>query len=372
MRLSCNAAISKGNGTFSIETIDIEKPEDEEVIIQIKAASLCHTDLNSLHWGKPLVMGHEGSGIVTQIGKKVRSVAIGDPVILNWATPCGHCYQCHKENEHLCENNSPVIAGSNGYNSGHAHLEGTKWKGQPILRSFNIGTLSEYTLVKEIAVVKNPLPNMSHASASMISCGVMTGFGSVMNVAKITAQDSTVVIGAGGVGLNIIQAAKLCKSKMIVAIDVHENRLAMAKEFGATHTILASKDDNGLIKTSQEVRTLTNGRGADYAFECTGIPKLGAAPLAMIRNAGTAIQVSGIEEQVLIDMTLFEWDKKYINPLYGQCKPQTDFPKIIEYYKQGKLMLDDMVSKTYSIDQLQDAFDDMESGKTAKGVIVFN
>jgi S-(hydroxymethyl)glutathione dehydrogenase/alcohol dehydrogenase len=120
-----------------------------------------------------------------------------------------------------------------------------------------------------------------------------------------------------------------------------------------------------------QVKALLNGRGADYAFECTAIPELGAAPLAMIRNAGTAVQVSGIEQEITIDMNLFEWDKVYINPLYGKCRPQIDFPKIIELYEKGSLLLDEMVTRTYRLEELDKAFDDMLQGKNAKGVIVF-
>lgn len=349
MSLTCKAAIAKGDGTFSIDSIEVQNPKPDEVLIAVKAAGLCHTDHDSLNWGKPIVMGHEGAGVVTAIGRDVTRVKIGDSVILNWATPCGTCFQCEHENEHICENNSPVVAGSNGYTEGHAHMEGTSLNGTPIERSFNIGTLSEYTLVKESAVVKNPIQDMSFSAASIVSCGVMTGFGSAVNTAQVTENSSAVVLGTGGVGLNVIQGIKVSKASKIIAIDINQTRLDMAVEFGATHTILADKDDKGLLKAAEKVKTLTNGRGADYAFECTAIPALGAAPLAMIRNAGTAVQVSGIEEEVLIDMSLFEWDKKYINPLYGKCNPQKDFPKIIEHYRNGDIMLDEMITRTYTL-----------------------
>ena len=371
MALTCKAAVAKGDGSFSIETIQVQNPKSDEVLIAVKAAGLCHTDHDSLNWGKPVVLGHEGAGIVKAIGSDVKGVKIGDAVILNWATPCGTCFQCEHENEHICENNSPVVAGSNGYTPGHAHKAGTTWNQNPIERSFNIGTLSEYTLVKESAVVKNPIQEMSFSAASIVSCGVMTGFGSAVNTAQVTAGSSAVVLGTGGVGLNVIQGIKVCKASKIIAIDINQQRLDMAVEFGATHTILADKDDKGLLKAAQKVKEMTNGRGADYAFECTAIPALGVAPLAMVRNAGTAVQVSGIEQEVLVDMSLFEWDKKYINPLYGKCNPHKDFPKIIEYYRAGEIMLDEMITRTYPLEDLQKAFDDMLSGKNAKGVIVF-
>jgi len=366
------SAIAKGDGTFVIDSVTVAEPKSDEVLVKIKAAGLCHTDHDSLNWGKPIIMGHEGSGIVESMGSEVKNVAVGDSVILNWATPCRNCFQCNLGNEHICENNSPVVAGANGYTDGHAHVEGTQYKGKPIERSFNIGTLSEYTLVKASAVVKNLDVEMSFPAASIISCGVMTGYGSVVNSAKVTEGSSVVVLGTGGVGLSVIQGAKVSKAAKIIAIDINSNRLELAKEFGATHTILADRNDKGLLLAAEEVKKLTDKRGADYAFECTAVPELGVAPLAMIRNAGTAVQVSGIEQEITVDMNLFEWDKVYINPLYGGCNPEKDFPKIVEHYQSGALKLEEMITKTYSLDQLEQAFEDMLSGKNAKGVIVFD
>ena len=151
-------------------------------------------------------------------------------------------------------------------------------------RSFNIGTISEYTLVKESACVKLN-SNMPVPSASIISCGVMTGYGSVVNAARVQAGTSVVVLGTGGVGLNVIQGARISGALKIIAIDINPERLEMAKEFGATHIILANKNDKGLMSAAEVVKKMTEGRGADYAFECTAIPALGAAPLAMVRNA---------------------------------------------------------------------------------------
>ena len=372
MSLRSKSAIAKGDGTFSIDVVTVADPKADEVLVKIKAAGLCHTDHDSLHWGKPIVMGHEGAGVVVAVGNAVKNVRIGDAVILNWATPCKTCFQCNLGNEHICENNSPVVAGGNGYTDGHAHLEGTLFNEQPIERSFNIGTLSEYTLVKASAVVKNPVVDMSFPAASIISCGVMTGYGSVVNSAKVAEGSSVVVLGTGGVGLSVIQGAAVSKAHKIIAIDINENRLALAKKFGATHTLLADKNDKGLLNAAEEVKKLTDNRGADYAFECTAVPELGVAPLAMIRNAGTAVQVSGIEQEITADMNLFEWDKVYINPLYGGCNPEKDFPKIVKHYQSGALKLDEMITRTYSLDELEQAFEDMLTGKNAKGVIVFD
>ena len=365
----CKAAVADGNGNFSIQNIKIADPQGDEVLVEIKAAGVCHTDWDSQSWGKPLIMGHEGSGIVIKVGEKVKSLSVGDKVILNWAIPCYECFQCQEGNQHICERNSAVTAG-NKISEGHATFSSTTFEDTPIERAFSLGTLSEFTLVREAACVKIHV-EMPFSSAAIVGCGVMTGFGSVVNAAKVKAGSSVVVLGTGGVGLNVIQGARISGAGKIIAVDVNPLRLEMAKEYGATDSVLADKNDKGLLKASKIVKSMTNGRGADYAFECTAIPELGAAPLAMIRNAGMAVQVSGIEQEIVIDMNFFEWDKVYINPLYGKARPQIDFPILQDLYVKGDLILDKMVTQTYSIDDLSKAFADMHSGHNAKGVIVF-
>ena len=367
--IQCKAVVSDGEGNFSIQNIEVGNPKGDEILVQIKASGVCHTDWDSQSWGKPLVMGHEGAGIVIAIGAAVKNIEVGDKVMLNWAIPCYECFQCQEGNQHICERNSAVTAG-NKLSGGHATFESTQYNNAPIERAFSLGTMSEYTLVREAACVKIEV-DMPFSSAAIVGCGVMTGYGSVVNAAKVKTGSSVVVLGTGGVGLNVIQGARIAGAEKIIAVDINSLRLEMAKEYGATHTVLAEKTDKGLINASKIVKTMTNGRGADYAFECTAIPELGAAPLAMIRNAGTAVQVSGIEQEIVIDMNLFEWDKIYINPLYGKTRPQIDFPILQKLYEKGDLILDKMVTRTYSLEDLSQAFADMHTGKNAKGVIVF-
>lgn len=362
------AAVSDAKGSFTIEEIEVNQPEAGEVLVAIKASGVCHTDYDSLNWGGKIVLGHEGAGIVEATGDGVSNVSVGDHVLLNWAIPCKSCYQCQSGNQSICETNSPVT-GKNPDN-GMAHALATLWKGEPIKRSFNIGTLSSHAVVRQEAVIRIP-KDMPFASACIMGCGVMTGYGSVVNAARLSAGSSAVILGSGGVGLNVIQGASISGAGKIIAVDVNEQRLEMATQFGATHQVLASRDDTGLLQAAEKVKEICGGRGADYAFECTGIPSLGAAPLAMVRNAGMAVQVSGIEETIEIDMNLFEWDKIYINPLYGKSKPEQDFPKLLELYQRGLLKLDELVTRTYSLADLQLAFDDMLAGRNAKGVIIF-
>lgn len=366
--LQSKTALADGIGNFSIQQIEIDDPTGDEVLVQIKAAGICHTDWDSQSWGKHLIMGHEGAGVVAKVGANVSNLNVGDRVILNWAVPCYACFACREGNEHLCEANSAVIAG-NKVSKGHARFESSRWNGVAIERAFSLGTMGEYALVREAACVKITV-DIPFPSAAIIGCGVMTGYGSVVNVAKVKAGSSVVVLGAGGVGLNVIQGARISGAAKIIVVDVNESRLAMAKEYGATHILLASKEDEGLLEMTKQVKLLTE-RGVDYAFECTAIPALGAAPLAMVRNAGMAVQVSGIEQEIKIDMRLFEWDKIYINPLHGKARPQIDFKILQDLYAEKKLKLDEMVTRTYTLDQLHLAFADMHKGINAKGVIVF-
>lgn len=367
--IKSKAAVANGSGGYVIGTIEIASPQSDEVLIEIRAAGICHTDWDSQSWGKPIVMGHEGAGVVIETGPDVAGLRPGEPVILNWAIPCYRCFQCLEGNQHICERNSAVTAG-NRRSGGHATFESTRLGGVPIEKAFSLGTMSEYALVREAACVRIEV-DIPFPSAAIIGCGVMTGYGSVVNAARVRPGSSAAVLGAGGVGLNVIQGARIAGAGRIIAVDINPLRLEMAEKFGATDTVLADRNDAGLIECSRMVRSLTGGRGADYAFECTAVPSLGAAPLAMVRNAGTAVQVSGIEQEIAIDMNLFEWDKIYINPLYGKARPQVDFPILQKLYASGALLLDEMISKTYALEDLSRAFADMRSGVNAKGAIIF-
>jgi S-(hydroxymethyl)glutathione dehydrogenase/alcohol dehydrogenase len=365
--MRARAAISDGTGDFVVGTIEVAEPGPGEVLVEVKASGVCHTDQDSLRWGFPVVMGHEGAGVVRAVGPGVGAAAPGERVLLNWAVPCGRCFQCLRGAQNICEQQSPVVAGQGG--PGAARPEGTLHGGVPIRRAFNLGTMSTLALVREAAVVRIDV-EIPFASACIVGCGVMTGYGSVVNAARVRPGSSVAVLGTGGVGLSVVQAARIAGASMIVGVDVNSARLEMARRFGATHTVPAERSDTGLLRAAEEIRRLTGGRGADYAFECTAVPELGAAPLAMVRNGGTAVQVSGVEQEIRVDMNLFEWDKTYINPLYGQCRPQIDLPALLGLYAKGDLKLDEMITRTYALDQLDRALDDMLAGRNAKGVLL--
>jgi len=358
--MRARAAVSDGKGNFVIDEIALGDPQASEVCVEIKASGVCHTDFDHMNcMGRTYIMGHEGAGVVLKVGPNVAHVKEGDRVLLNWAIPCGDCFQCRRGAESLCENKPRVPD------------ERFLVRGEKSIADFNLGTMSTYTVVPKQAVTKMGV-DIPFKAACILGCGVMTGFGSVVNAAKVQKESAVVVLGTGGVGLSVIQGAVYAGARFIVAVDINPNRLELALKFGATHTILANRDDHGLLEAARKVKELIEGRGADYAFECTAVPELGPAPLAMVRNGGTAVGVSGIERVVDFDMELFEWDKLYINPLYGQCRPSIDFPVLLDLYRQKRLKLDEMVTRTYPLEGLAQAFEDMRAGKNAKGVLLMD
>lgn len=359
MIVTGTAAVTRGDGTFTLEQVEWQQPQANEVLVKIQASGICHTDLDSMSWGDNLILGHEGAGVIVACGDEVTGYRVGDRVLLNWAMPCGHCFQCRHGAENICEH-KPTVPAERFRCASHS----------PLKPSFGLGTLAAYAVVPSQALVRIG-ETIPFASACLLGCGVMTGFGSAVNVAQVQPGQSVVVLGAGGVGLSVIQGAAYAGASQIIAVDINPSRLELAKGFGATHQILSTADDADLTVAAAAVRDLT-GRGADFAFECTAVPRLGPAPLRMIRNGGTAVAVSGIEQTIPVDMELFEWDKIYINPLYGKCRPSIDFPLLLSLYERKRLLLDEMISRTYPLSSLVEALDDMKRGRITKGVVLFN
>ena len=355
--LQCKAVLTDGHGRIFVDTVEVDPPQPDEVLVQIKAAGVCHTDHKYMFRGIQRILGHEGAGVVVDVGPGVTHVKPGDRVLLNWATNCGECFQCQRGNHSLCESRR------------HPPLHRTRYSGTGIDRAFYLGAMCSHTVVAKQAVNRLDV-EISFEAASVVGCAVMTGYGSVVNAAKVQPGSSVVVIGAGGVGLNIIQAARVAGAARVIAVDINPRKLELAQAFGATDVVLAARDDRGLIQTAEQIKAMIGGRGADYAFEATSVPALGAAPLAMVRNAGVAVQASGIEEEIMIDMRLFEWDKVYINPRYGMCRPSVDVPQILALYDRGLLKLEELVTRRYTLDDAPLAIDDMLAGTNAKGVLV--
>ena len=362
------AAIGDGAGGFVIDEIAVRAPQAGEVRVALQAAGLCHTDHASLRWPGPLVLGHEGAGVVESVGEGVTAFQPGQRVLLNWALPCGRCPQCQRGRGSLCERTHGVdtALGSSAPAPGH-----TLWRGQPVERSFKLGTLAQFTLVRAEALSALP-EQLSVRCACILGCGVMTGVGAALNVAAVQQGDTVAVVGCGGVGLSVVQGARLAGAARIIAIDRRPEALQRAQALGATHVLLAPADDPKHEQLAAAVRELTGGRGADHAFEATGVAALAFLPLKLCRNGGHAVQLSGAHGPVTVEMPEFWWDKRYLVPLYGGCQPERDFPRLFDWALRGELQLERMVTHTYALAELGQALDDMLAGRSAKGVILFD
>lgn len=366
------AAVGDGHGGLVIEPVRVRAPLAGEVRVRLRAAGVCHTDHASLHWPGPLVLGHEGAGVIECVGPGVTAqhpqLQAGQAVLLNWAIPCGRCPQCQRGRGSLCERTHGVDAalGTSAPAPGH-----TVWRGQPLERAFKLGTFAEHTLVRAEAVTALP-PALPLRHACILGCGVMTGVGAAVNVAQVQPGDTVAVVGCGGVGLSVVQGARLAGATRIIAIDRRPTALQRATALGATHTLEPLADDPQAAHLAAAVRALTGGRGADHAFEATGVAALAFLPLALCRNGGNAVQLSGAHGPASVEMPQFWWDKRYLVPLYGGCLPARDFPRLFDWAARGELMLDAMVTHTYRLGELPQALDDMLAGRSAKGVIVFD
>lgn len=360
------AIIGDGKGGFIRDEVEVDPPAAGEVRVAIAAAGVCHTDHASLGWPGPLVLGHEGAGHVEAVGEGVEGLEVGQPVLLNWAIPCGHCFQCERGAASLCERTDEVDVPRLG--SSRAHPGATRWRGSPVARSFQLGTFSRYTVVLAEAVTPLP-PNLPLEAACILGCAVMTGVGSAVNVAAVAPSESVAVLGCGGVGLNVIQGARIAGAGAIIAIDRVPARLDRARELGATHTLLAREDDIGHARLIAAVHARTGERGVDHAFEATGVPALAFLPLRLARNGGDALQVSGAHGPATLELTELFWNKRYLAPLYGGCVPSRDFPRLFEWIADGSLELTSLISHHYPMRALDRAFDDMLSGRSTKGVL---
>lgn len=366
------AAIGDGCGGFVIDETLVRAPLAGEVRVTLRAAGICHTDHASLQWPGPLVLGHEGAGVVESVGEDVASthpqLTPGRPVLLNWAIPCGRCPQCQRGRGSLCERTHGVdtTLGSSAPSPGH-----TLWRGHAVERSFKLGTFAEHTLVRADALTVLP-EHLPLEHACILGCGVMTGVGAAVNIAQVQPGDTVAVVGCGGVGLSVIQGARLAGAERIIAIDRRPSALQRGLDLGATHTIEPSADDSQHEQLAAEVRALTGGRGADHAFEATGVAMLAFLPLRLCRNGGNAVQLSGAHGPVSVEMPQFWWDKRYLVPLYGGCLPARDFPRLCDWALRGELALERMVTHTYRLNDLGQALDDMLTVRCAKGVILFD
>ena len=357
------AVLYEPNTPVRIEELDLNEPGPGEVLVKMMASGVCHSDWHVVkgewsHIQLPVVLGHEGAGIVEAVGRAVNVVKPGDHVILSWKTSCGLCEMCQKGWPNLCDR-SPTA-------SAVPHARDT---GLEIGQMAGLGTFGAYTVVPEVAAV--PIDeSVPFAQASLVGCGVTTGVGAAINTARVQPGSTTAVFGCGGVGLNCIQGCAIAGASTIIAVDMLDNKLEMAREFGATHGVNASKED-----PVERIRELTGGAGVHYAFEAIGLVE---APFVQsvlcTRSRGITVWVghAPIDTPVTIDARALMNEKTVIASMYGSARPHIDFPRLLNLYQTGKLKLDELVTRSFPLEEVNTAFEVLGRGEVARSVLSFD
>lgn len=350
-----------------VETVQVAGPKRDEVTLKIKACGVCHSDFSATNGTipipPPLVLGHEACGVVEEVGEGVNNIKVGDTAIVSWVPMCGECKYCAMGRPALCDVGARATI---CLPDGTSRL--TDSDGNALNHFAGVSVMAEYATMHRDNIILID-PEIPAAAAALVGCAVMTGVGAALNTAKVQPGSSVVVIGAGGIGLNVIQGAALAGAEKVIAIDLEDKKLEFAVEFGATHRINPSTDGDAVAK----VMELT-GDGADYAFECIGLGATVSQAYASIRKGGTAVVVgvSNLADTVTLGTFMMPFQEKVLTgSMYGSARPREDFPKLLALYRANRLKLDELVTATYSIDEAPRAFEDMLSGVNARGVILF-
>ncbi len=352
---------------LEIIDVDLAAPKAGEVRLRMGASGVCHSDLSvvngTLASPLPSVLGHEGAGIVEAVGDGVASVAPGDHVVCSFVPQCGECYWCTHDQAEMCEPGFLAMA-VGGQLDMTSRFSGPNGE---IKQMGGLGTFAEELVCPEISTVKID-SDVPLTVAALIGCGVLTGVGAAVNTADIAPGDSVAVIGCGGVGLNTIQGARLAGAEQIIAIDMFDNKLELARSFGATDVVNPSAGD-----TVEAVKALTEGRGVDVAFEVIGLKATVEQALAMARRGGQAIIV-GVPKmeqtmEIPIAMELLVNEKQVRGSWYGSSTVQRDVPRLLEHYRNGELKLDELISRTITLEDIDEAFRAMQAGEVARSVI---
>jgi len=356
------AVLREVGGKMPVEDIELRAPSAGEVRVRVAATGVCHSDLSVQQGVMPLplpcVLGHEGAGVVEEVGDGVTSVRPGDHVILSPMAPCRTCFFCLRGRPELCEQGvSYAFAGP------YAHAGETG-----LYPGLGPATFGEQTILPEAAVV--PIdPTFPFELAALIGCGVVTGVGSVVNSARVEAGATVAVIGCGGVGLAAIQGARMSGAAQIIAVDRAASKFALARDCGATDTVDASAGD-----PVAAVRDLTGGRGVDHALEVVGLGTTIEQAYQMARRAGTVTIVGAgrFDDPVsFFAMPLMVDAKTMRGVVYGATDPARDFPRMVEWQQRGLLDLERLVTRHITLDEIDDAFADMVAGEGARAVVVF-
>jgi NDMA-dependent alcohol dehydrogenase len=354
------------NTPLVIEEVDLDPPKPGEVLVKTGAAGICRSDYHFMKGEAttmlPVVLGHEGAGVVQAVGEGVTRVKPGDHVILSFVPNCGLCFFCTTGRANLCEK--------------HAATSGTLFDGttrihkggQDISPFGKVACFAESTVVPETGCIPAPQA-LPLDRAALIGCCVTTGVGAAIFNAEVEPGSTVAVVGCGGVGLNVLQGAGLLNASKIIAVDIREGQLEFAMKFGATHTVNASHQD-----PVARVKEITDGRGADYTFEVYGSAETVETAYAMARKGGTVVVVgiAPVGDKADIDaVSLVREEKVLKGSYYGSARCHVDMPKMVDMYMSGRLNLDDLITRRYSLDQINEAYEDLDKGEIGRGVIVF-
>ena len=369
--MKSRAAVAFAAGEpLKIVEIDVEPPRAGEVLVRITHTGVCHTDAFTLSGDDPeglfpVVLGHEGAGIVVEVGEGVTSVKPGDHVIPLYTAECGECLFCKSGKTNLCTS----VRATQGKGVMPDGTSRFSFEGQPLYHYMGCSTFSEYTVVAEVSLAKiHPDANPEHVC--LLGCGVTTGIGAVHNTAKVQAGDSVAVFGLGGIGLAVIQGARQAKAGRIIAIDTNSTKFDMAREFGATDCINPKDHD----KPIQQVVVEMTDWGVDHSFECIGnVHVMRAALECAHRGWGQSviIGVAGAGQEISTRPFQLVTGRVWKGSAFGGARGRTDVPKIVDWYMEGKLNIDDLITHRLKLDDINQGFDLMKSGESIRSVVLY-
>jgi NDMA-dependent alcohol dehydrogenase len=366
--MKTKAAVLWGpNQKWEVEEVDLDGPKEAEVLVKLAASGLCHSDhhlvTGDLPMPYPAIGGHEGAGVVTEVGPGVAEVAEGDPVLFSFIPACGRCGPCARGMSNMCELGAAILSGP--------QLDGTyrfHARGQDAGQMCVLGTFAEYTVVPMASVIKLE-PDTALDKAALLGCGVTTGFGSAVRTGETRAGDTVVVMGVGGVGVNAVQGARIAGARIIVALDPVEFKRDRAREFGATH-VAASADE-----AHQLVTELTKGEMANVCVITTDVVEnpYVAQALSLVGKRGRVVMTAiphpadRSADIWLFDMLTFE--KQLRGSLFGSSNPRSDIFALLELYRSGQLKLDELITREYALEDINQGYDDMLAGVNLRGLI---
>ncbi|MEM7091692.1 MAG: Zn-dependent alcohol dehydrogenase [Actinomycetota bacterium] len=368
--MKIEAAVLRATNTpLSVEPLELASPGAGEVLVEMKASGVCHSDWHVVTGDSvvdlPVVLGHEGSGVVAELGPGVDDLAVGDHVALSWIPFCDDCRACEHGHTHLCQTYLPSLWSG-------TMLDGTRRladaAGDPVHHLSAISTWATHSVVPAVSCVK--MPDVPYEISALIGCGVTTGVGAALNKAKIQPGSSVAVYGAGGVGLSIVMGAVLSGASTIIVIDLNADKEALARSFGATHFVVTGDGIDPVVA----VREITDGIGTDYAFDAVGHTGIETQLIATIAQFGTAVMVGFPKSGSTFDIDpahIIRDEKVLTGSIFGSAHTHRDFVRYAELYAEGRLPLDRLVTGRYDLAQINDACEAMLTGMTGRGVLVF-